>query len=231
MDLRHFPMDMQLCQLKVASYGYSTTDIDYHWAQGNYTRLICELRLARSMGYYMNQIYIPAFLIVVISWMPFWLDREDTHARVGLGVTTVLTMTTLFTSTNESLPKISYIKAIDVYLFTCFLMVFGSLIEYATVGYFESFIKGRDRYSVSAVINPSTGAEGKASNIGANYELNAAPSGVSYQVLYWKSASITDKYSRLIFPTVFIVFNVFYWVIYLHLSRETITDLITAEDV
>lgn len=27
-------MDRQLCQIKVASYGYSTSDIDYHWAQG-----------------------------------------------------------------------------------------------------------------------------------------------------------------------------------------------------
>lgn len=87
------------------------------------------------MGYYLIQIYIPASLIVIISWVSFWLHRNATPARVALGVTTVLTMTTLMSSTNAALPKISYIKSIDVYLGTCFVMVFASLLEYATVGY------------------------------------------------------------------------------------------------
>ncbi|CAN8012713.1 unnamed protein product, partial [Ixodes pacificus] len=102
---------------------------------GNYSRLVCEIRFARSMGYYLIQIYIPAGLIVVISWVSFWLHRNASPARVALGVTTVLTMTTLMSSTNAALPKISYVKSIDVYLGTCFVMVFTALLEYATVGY------------------------------------------------------------------------------------------------
>ncbi|EEC13794.1 gaba receptor invertebrate, putative [Ixodes scapularis] len=101
----------------------------------NYSRLVCEIRFARSMGYYLIQIYIPAGLIVVISWVSFWLHRNASPARVALGVTTVLTMTTLMSSTNAALPKISYVKSIDVYLGTCFVMVFTALLEYATVGY------------------------------------------------------------------------------------------------
>ena len=67
----------------------------------------------------MIQIYLPSILIVVISWVrraalslisihntplkvSFWLNREATPARVNLGVTTVLTMTTLMTTTNVS---------------------------------------------------------------------------------------------------------------------------------
>lgn len=129
---------------------------------GNYSRLVCEIRFGRAMGYYLIQIYIPAGLIVVISWVSskdgiwqlttmaestatdrlcarvgfvnwaykrielqvsFWLHRNATPARVALGVTTVLTMTTLMSSTNSQLPKISYVKSIDVYLGTCFVMV------------------------------------------------------------------------------------------------------------
>lgn len=87
------------------------------------------------MGYYLIQIYIPSSLIVVISWVSFWLHRNASPARVQLGVTTVLTMTTLMSSTNAALPKISYVKSIDIFLGTCFLMVFAALLEYATVGY------------------------------------------------------------------------------------------------
>jgi glycine receptor alpha-3 len=42
---------------------------------GNYSRLVCELEFVRSMGYYLIQIYIPASLIVIISWVSFWLHR------------------------------------------------------------------------------------------------------------------------------------------------------------
>ena len=62
-------------------------------------------------------------------------------ARVSLGVTTVLTMTTLSNSVNAALPKVSYMKSIDIYLFVCFFMVFGALIEYACVGYTDKRIQ------------------------------------------------------------------------------------------
>lgn len=89
----------------------------------------------------MIQIYLPSILIVVISWVSFWLNRDATPARVALGVTTVLTMTTLMTTTNASMPKVSYIKSIDIYLGTCFMMVFASLLEYAAVGYLNKRIR------------------------------------------------------------------------------------------
>jgi len=60
----------------------------------------------RRLGYYLIQIYIPSSLIVVLSWMSFWLDRNAVPARVALGITTVLTLTTLISNTNASLPKV-----------------------------------------------------------------------------------------------------------------------------
>lgn len=125
--------DVELPQFKVRGHRQSSKEVIL--TTGNYSRLACEIQFVRSMGYYLIQIYIPAGLIVIISWVSFWLHRNATPARVALGVTTVLTMTTLMSSTNAALPKISYIKSIDVYLGTCFVMVFASLLEYATVGY------------------------------------------------------------------------------------------------
>ena len=115
-------------------------------SSGDYIRLYCEVHFVRSMGYYLIQIYIPASLIVIISWVSFWLHRNATPARVALGVTTVLTMTTLMSSTNAALPKISYIKSIDVFLGTCFVMVFASLLEYASVGYIGKRIAMKRKY-------------------------------------------------------------------------------------
>lgn len=62
-----------------------------------------------------------------------------------------LTMTTLMSSTNSQLPKISYVKSIDVFLGTCFVMVFAALIEYAAVGYIGKRISMRtNKYKQNA---------------------------------------------------------------------------------
>lgn len=44
-------------------------------------------------------------------------------------------MTTINTHLRETLPKIPYVKAIDMYLMGCFVFVFLALLEYALVNY------------------------------------------------------------------------------------------------
>ena len=41
------------------------------------------------------------------------------------------------------MPKVSYIKALDVFLSFCFLMVFSALVEYACVAYLSKKLKMR----------------------------------------------------------------------------------------
>ena len=54
----------------------------------------------------LSQIYLPCYLIVVLAWVSFWVDREQTAARIAMGITTVLTMATLIGSARTSLPKV-----------------------------------------------------------------------------------------------------------------------------
>ncbi|XP_056290633.1 gamma-aminobutyric acid receptor subunit rho-3 [Pseudoliparis swirei] len=51
------------------------------------------------------------------------------------GITMVLTMSTIITGVSSSMPQVSYVKAVDVYLWTSFMFVFLSVIEYAAVNY------------------------------------------------------------------------------------------------
>lgn len=58
------------------------------------------------MGYYLIQMYIPSLLTVILSWVSFWINMDAAPARVGLGITTVLTMTTQSSGSRASLPKV-----------------------------------------------------------------------------------------------------------------------------
>ena len=62
------------------------------------------------MGYYLIQMYIPSLLIVILSWVSFWINMDAAPARVALGITTVLTMTTQSSGSRASLPKVSALK-------------------------------------------------------------------------------------------------------------------------
>jgi len=72
-----------------------------------------------------------------ISHLPVYrrVNLSDRVCFPAAGITTVLTMTTINTHLRETLPKIPYVKAIDMYLMGCFVFVFLALLEYAFVNY------------------------------------------------------------------------------------------------
>lgn len=63
-------------------------------------------------------------------------NMTDFFQMSCLGVTTVLTMTTLSISARNSLPKVAYATAMDWFMAVCYAFVFSALIEFATVNYF-----------------------------------------------------------------------------------------------
>ncbi|KAK6480353.1 glycine receptor subunit alpha-4 isoform X1 [Huso huso] len=111
--------------------GYCTK----YYNTGKFTCIEVKFHLERQMGYYLIQMYIPSLLIVILSWVSFWINMDAAPARVGLGITTVLTMTTQSSGSRASLPKVSYVKAIDIWMAVCLLFVFAALLEYAAVNF------------------------------------------------------------------------------------------------
>lgn len=100
---------------------------------GNFTCLAIVFNLRRRLGYHLLHTYIPSALIVVMSWISFWIKPEAIPARVTLGVTSLLTLATQNTQSQQSLPPVSYVKAIDVWMSSCSVFVFLSLMEFAIV--------------------------------------------------------------------------------------------------
>ncbi|RWS21356.1 glycine receptor subunit alpha-2-like protein, partial [Leptotrombidium deliense] len=82
--------NLKLPQFKIASYVPTVCNETMHI--GEYSCLKAEFHLHRSLGYHMVQSYLPTSLIVFISWVSFWLDVDAIPARVTLGVTTLLTI-------------------------------------------------------------------------------------------------------------------------------------------
>lgn len=69
-----------------------TTDCTIEYSTGNFTCLAVVFNLRRRIGYHLFHTYIPSALIVVMSWISFWIKPEAIPARVTLGVTSLLTL-------------------------------------------------------------------------------------------------------------------------------------------
>ena len=66
--------------------GYETNDRMEKLATGVYQRLSLSFKLKRNIGYFVFQTYLPSILIVMLSWVSFWINHEATSARVALGI-------------------------------------------------------------------------------------------------------------------------------------------------
>ncbi|XP_071546133.1 glycine receptor subunit alpha-2-like [Panulirus ornatus] len=102
---------------------------------GNYSCLQAVFELERNIGYHLVQSYLPTSLIVVVSWVSFWLDVDAIPSRVTLGVTTLLTVCSESTSFRDNMPVLSYVEALDIWMGSCTAFVFLALLEFTVVSH------------------------------------------------------------------------------------------------
>ncbi|XP_071757391.1 glycine receptor subunit alphaZ1 isoform X2 [Centroberyx gerrardi] len=217
-----------------------------HYNTGKFTCIEARFHLERQMGYYLIQMYIPSLLIVILSWVSFWINMDAAPARVGLGITTVLTMTTQSSGSRASLPKVSYVKAIDIWMAVCLLFVFSALLEYAAVNFIARQHKellrfrrrrrhmkedetGEGRFSFAgygmgpACLQAKDGMAIKGNNNNAPASATAPEKSVEeMKKLFVSRAKRIDTVSRVAFPLVFLIFNIFYWITYKIIRSEDV---------
>ncbi|XP_033742523.1 glycine receptor subunit alpha-2-like isoform X2 [Pecten maximus] len=235
MKLHTYPLDEQICRLEVESYGHSADFLYVKWHDipvkrveglvspqfeiGEVTSYTCDevyndilyscvgfnIKLSRNYGYYLIQVYIPTSLIVMLSWVSFWLNIDAVPARISLGLLTVLTMTTMSSSARSELPRVSYIKAIDVWMAICLLFVFAALIQFAHV----NVLARVERRRRETIVEFKKTDENGSKNGEFNTKERAGPSAEARE-----KARTADRVARVAFPLTFLVFNLAYWPAY-----------------
>ncbi|XP_049441149.1 gamma-aminobutyric acid receptor subunit alpha-6a [Epinephelus fuscoguttatus] len=207
---------------------------------GHYSVQVVHFHLQRKLGYYLIQTYIPLIMVVVLSQVSFWINKESVPARTVAGITTVLTMTTLSISARESLPKVAYATAMDWFIAVCFAFVASALVEFAAVNYFATLQANRlkkqkarqDKLEVMAAgidddddmsdCSPQEGLKRRNHSVCRSEPGDTPPlpiflqQGSAFpQIPQLAGTSPIDKYARILFPLAFALFNLIYWYIYL----------------
>lgn len=77
--------------------------------------------------------YLPCTACTIASWLQFWMDQTAVGDRAGLGIATVLTEIFLLEFSSKGMPKVSYMKAAELYVVVSFGFIFFALVESAIV--------------------------------------------------------------------------------------------------
>ena len=85
----------------------------------------------------MVQTYIPSTVFVVLAWLSLFIPAESVPGRVGMGMTTLLTLTAMFSAVRQSVPRVSYISFLDIWMLTSMIFVFSCILEFILVTCFN----------------------------------------------------------------------------------------------
>lgn len=230
MHLARYPRDEQICSIYAGIYSYSKENVVLKWhstnplflrptlilprfsvkgydtkdcfGSGSYFKeehivgehfscLRADFLLQREFGYYVVQVYIPCTLVVVLSWISFWIDIDAAAARVSIGLLTVLAIMTQSSGEKTVVPKVSYVTALDIWMVMSLLFTSMALLEYSLVN-----IQCQKHKNLME-------SEGREKRNKDKEEIN-----------YLERARFMDKCCKVIFPLVFLIFNIIYWTHY-----------------
>ncbi|CAD6193919.1 unnamed protein product [Caenorhabditis auriculariae] len=165
LDLRQFPFDVQSCILVFESYSHNSEEVELQWMEdavtlmkpiqlpdfdmvhystkketlfypnGYWDQLQVTFTFKRRYGFYIIQAYVPTYLTIIVSWVSFCMEPKALPARTTVGISSLLALTFQFGNILKNLPRVSYVKAMDVWMLGCISFVFGTMVELAFVCY------------------------------------------------------------------------------------------------
>ncbi|CAB60529.3 Ligand-gated ion channel 50 [Caenorhabditis elegans] len=208
--------DYNLPDFRMTNITYGSVTEAY--TAGMWHRLSVSIHFERLYGFYILQMYLPTYISVFISWIAFWMDTKALPARITLSVSSLMALTFQFGNIVKSLPKASYVKAIDIWMFSCVGFIFFSLIELAIVAYNDKMHDQRLREVRCSVGNLNSNGIGQ-------YNSTTRRSFVELSARRAKGSELgasIDRVASMLFPTMFALFNLVYWAYYLTTSMNPV---------
>ncbi len=93
-------------------------------AMKNQSEIKVSIYLKRIFSYHLTNTYIPTTTLLIIAEITLYFDEAKTEAAIGLSLTIMLVMYTMYQSISDSLIRTAYLKMIDYWLLFCLLMPF-----------------------------------------------------------------------------------------------------------
>ncbi|KAK3099392.1 hypothetical protein FSP39_003696 [Pinctada imbricata] len=228
-----FPRGKETCMLHLKSYSYTKGEISMIWSPQNpviksadfmvssfslqsiqttecsvitsqvkddYPCLEMTVKLVRDYSIYIIRIYVPSGFLVALGWLSMWIDKGQVGARTSLGVLCVLSLITQTLGIITLADGLDGVIAIDIWLAICLLFVVLALGVFAIV---HNMKRRRDKTKSSDKYKRADTER----VIGNDEEEDQNCIEVRHGCL--------QNFFRVLYPILFIIFNLIYWIYFL----------------
>lgn len=98
------------------------------------SEFMISLNVKRKSMHVVISIIFPMMLLVSLTWIVFWLDKQSTVDRVSILFIGILTVVSYYFVIQDTVPEISYLTLIDVFVIENFLILAASVIVTMVIG-------------------------------------------------------------------------------------------------
>jgi len=196
--------------------GLETAVLTEKVSSGNYTNLNIDLKLKRNCGFFISKLFVPSIILTVLSWLSLWIKPKEKYLRLAFLLVILYLMVTVASEAESKSPYVPYAKASDVWIAFCEAMVFLLFLEFIAV-----CVISNESIGSRGDIMSSFDAEAKETNL-AN-DLPKSSFNKFITIIDLKSGgrgksdvpSGLDRITRILYPIIFVLFNIVYWSVYI----------------
>jgi hypothetical protein len=88
-----------------------------------------EFEARRHRGYFYWKLLLPLTLIILMSWLVFWIDPTNSGTQIGVATTAMLTLIAYRFALDQSVPRVGYLTRMDYFVMGSSVLVFLALCQ------------------------------------------------------------------------------------------------------
>ena len=111
---------------------YELTDISANVSEDE---VVLTFHLAGQFSYHLTNNFLPAFLILLISYMTLFIPLSDFNERVMVSLTSLLVLAALYSSANSGIVSTTYMKLFDLWFVVLIALSFVVVVFHAVVNH------------------------------------------------------------------------------------------------
>jgi hypothetical protein len=127
---------IQVRQWDLVDFATSTRKIaaPYAGETGSSSALVVSLDMERQPFFMVRLVILPLIVIMMLSWVVFWMDRTSLGDRMSVSFVGILTAVAYQTMVSSIMPQISYMTLIHGFLYFSFVLMCATVVVNLLVG-------------------------------------------------------------------------------------------------
>lgn len=130
--------NMTIPDWEIKGWDFTVADFAFEDEVINLKGLEFSLDVTRDKGYFRYKVILPLILIVMMSWMVFWIDPTLAGSQISVSVTAMLTMIAYRFALAGMIPRLSFLTTLDYFVLASNLMVFLVMLEVIYTAYLST---------------------------------------------------------------------------------------------